>query len=212
MANRRIVCFGDSITQGALDTEGGWADRLKRSLTKRELDGTDGHRYQVYNLGIGGDTSEDLIRRLKPEMEARLSKSWQNTFIIAIGINDSRFNNDLDRVEISLDDYKANLKKIVTVARQFSDKICLIGITPVAEDRVEFKQLTYINDDIEKYDNVLGQVAEELGISKLDIFAEAKNNTVFMDSLNIDKLHPDQNGHKWLHERIEQFLLKFLES
>lgn len=47
----RILIFGDSITYGAWDSEGGWADRLKRWAHQHYL--ANGTKLQVINLGIG---------------------------------------------------------------------------------------------------------------------------------------------------------------
>lgn len=214
MADYRILCFGDSITQGALDTEGGWADRLKRSLAEREQE-EPANRYQVYNLGIGGNTSEDLAKRIQHETAARESTDWQDVFVIAIGINDSRFNSDFKRIEVSLDQYKSNLQQIVGAVQEFSAKIYFIGLTPVAEDgageSVPFKNNEYNNRDVEAYDKALSEVAKDLRVPKLEIFSQARNDSIFMGSLRIDKLHPDSIGHKWLHKRIESFLLDMLE-
>lgn len=192
----------------------------KKSLTARELSNTDGNRYQVYNLGIGGDTSRGLAARIKQEIEPRVSQSWQNIILIAIGINDSRFNGDTNQIEISLEEYEANLEKIISIAQDLSRRICFVGITPVAaagsKDKIKFKNLTYTNDyennGIEKYDEVLGSVASKHAVPKVNIFDEAKNGPVFMNSLQLDQLHPDSDGHAWLHERIEKFILELLKD
>lgn len=210
MADYRIFCFGDSITLGALDSEGGWADRLKRDLARVELAKTGADRYQVYNLGVGGDTSESLVKRIVPEANARNSEDWLDVYIVAIGMNDSRFNHELKRIEVPLEEYQRNLLEIAAALKKISNKILFVGLTPVADNQIQFKGLTYKNADIKKYDEVLSKVALELKIPKAEIFNQAKNDKSFVASLRLDYLHPDSTGHKWLYEQIKLRLLELL--
>jgi len=210
MADYRIFCFGDSVTQGALDSEGGWADRLKRDLAQAELTKTSNDRYQVYNLGVGGDTSGSLVRRIVPEANVRNSEDWLNVYIIAIGINDSRFNHELKAIEVPLEEYRHNLLEIAAALKKISNKILFVGLTPVADDQIQFKDLTYKNVDIKKYDEALSKTALELEIPKIEIFDQATNNKTFIASLHLDYLHPNNDGHKWLYEQIKPRLLELL--
>jgi len=55
-----LLALGDSITYGAWDPAGGWVARLRANACAK-------HRtdpWLVHNLGIPGDTSADLLRRL----------------------------------------------------------------------------------------------------------------------------------------------------
>ncbi|MBU6500990.1 MAG: hypothetical protein KGJ89_02590 [Patescibacteria group bacterium] len=73
-----ICIFGDSITWGASDTEkGGWVERLKTYF---------GNKYEaiIYNLGIPGDTTIDLLKRVESECKSRKP----DLIIFSIGIND----------------------------------------------------------------------------------------------------------------------------
>ena len=77
---KRIVCIGDSITEGYLDPEGlGWPGRLAYKLSCEKP-----MYYQVNNLGIGNDHSANVYRRI-------LSEAGQRTpdfLILGVGIND----------------------------------------------------------------------------------------------------------------------------
>ena len=72
-----ICVFGDSIAWGASDSEkGGWVERLKIYMGE--------HRSgNVYNLGVSGDTTNDLLERFEQEAKARES----DVIIFAVGTN-----------------------------------------------------------------------------------------------------------------------------
>ena len=50
-----ILVFGTSSTYGCWDEEGGWVQRLRKHLDKKQLTDKDSDLYYlVYNLGISG--------------------------------------------------------------------------------------------------------------------------------------------------------------
>ena len=68
MEKKDICIFGASITWGACDPEnGGWATMIKNYY--EEKDGR-----SVYVLGVSGDTTEGLLKRLEIEALAREPK------------------------------------------------------------------------------------------------------------------------------------------
>src|SRR3989344_3552583 len=90
-----ILVFGDSITYGAWDTNGGWVQRLRTYLDKKQLADPKLY-YELYNLGVSGDTSTDLLERFEAETKQRIkrmSAKEEIIIIVAIGTNDSIINN-----------------------------------------------------------------------------------------------------------------------
>jgi lysophospholipase L1-like esterase len=68
-----ILCFGDSITQGYIDLEGGWTQRLRRHLDQDATvprGATTFPAHAVFNLGISGDTAEGLLPGWSPSWDA----------------------------------------------------------------------------------------------------------------------------------------------
>jgi len=61
-----IVCIGDSIVEGEGDESGksGWVGRLQEKILKGSTVGEN----RVYNLGVGMETSMDLLHRLYSEV------------------------------------------------------------------------------------------------------------------------------------------------
>ena len=88
-----ILCFGDSITQGYVDLEGGWTQRLRRRLdqeTTVPFGDTTFPAHAVFNLGVSGDTAEGLAARLERELAPR-QLGDQTIVVIAIGVNETAF-------------------------------------------------------------------------------------------------------------------------
>jgi lysophospholipase L1-like esterase len=68
----RIFVFGDSIAHGFYDTGGGWVGRISSTLHQKSLESivhVDGSSYfEVFNLGISGDSTEGVLSRIKTEI------------------------------------------------------------------------------------------------------------------------------------------------
>ena len=62
----RWLVFGDSIVSGFFDTCGGWVDRLKHDQMMKFI--RDGAGVKVFDLGISGQTSKDLLARIEGEV------------------------------------------------------------------------------------------------------------------------------------------------
>jgi lysophospholipase L1-like esterase len=88
-----ILCFGDSITQGYVDLEGGWTQRLRRRSTRTPpspMGATTFPAHAVFNLGVSGDTAEGLLARLEPELGPRRLGD-QTIVVVAVGVNETTF-------------------------------------------------------------------------------------------------------------------------
>lgn len=153
----KILAFGDSITDGSTDAEGGWANRLQRHFmaqnAKREVD----EKYDwFYNLGISGNTAPDIIKRLDTETSARLDDQADEkiVIVIAIGVNDSRCEGAPDNPIFSEEEFSANLTQIVKLAHVYTDKLVFVGLPPAgnyaiktnAQRSVQHTHHTHIGD------------------------------------------------------------------
>lgn len=120
----QIFAFGHSLTFGRWDGEGGWVSRLRRFLDKRSLDDPEEEDFLVWNMGVPGDDTDQLLDRFEDELERRL---WPEDTVILIQIGA----NDLQRVEgeprVAPADFRQNLKKLVEMAGNYSEDILLIG-------------------------------------------------------------------------------------
>lgn len=187
-----ICIFGDSITWGAYDPQnGGWVNRLRNYFEAQDKD------VDIYNLGISGDSTTDLLDRIEIEAKSREA----NLIVFAIGVNDAQFIHSTNSNRISDDGFKNNIEKLYQIAKKFTNKIIFIGLTPVDESKTKpipwNTDKTYINERIKNFDQIIENFC-------------AKNNLKFIsinDSLNnddlIDGLHPNTQGHMKMFERIK---------
>ena len=151
-----ILIFGDSITWGAYDPEqGGWATRLRNYFEAKDND-TD-----VYNLGVSGDTTADLLNRIEIEVKSR----EPDLIIFAIGINDAQFIHSTNGLHVSLDEFQQNLAKLLSVAKKFTDKVVFVGLTKVDESKTTpipwNTDKSYTNENIERLDNAIKKFCED---------------------------------------------------
>ncbi len=204
---KRILCFGDSITYGAWDVAGGWVDLLKRHYHKEFLDNK--QKVQVYNLGIGGETSGGLLKRIEQEIIARTSTEWETVIIIAIGKNDTRAVSETTNYESDPETYRQNLLKIITISKIYSNKILLIGLG-VANEKLSFKNLDYTNDRMEVFDEINLQIALSTNIPRIDLHKRMLANPHF-NEMYFDRVHPNNLGHKWFFEQIQPEIQKLIQ-
>jgi lysophospholipase L1-like esterase len=199
--NWRILCFGASLTYGSWDQEGGWVDRLKRDMHRDTHEKEDG-KYQVFNLGIGGDTSIDVLQRLEAETLARKAEDWEYLTVICVGINDTRIPAGVDRPIVGTEEYEQNIEKLLTTAQAQTSKVLLVGLTPVANEARCMM--------VRAYDQRASEVARRLGVSRVDLF-DAAMATDYRSWL-VDRLHVDSRGHQWIYEQVKPHVLELLNS
>ncbi len=194
MKNINILIFGDSITYGAWDKEnGGWVNRLRLALeNKRET------YFNIYNLGIPGETTINLKKRFDNECNYRFNTNDKTIIIFSVGINDSQIIKDKNLVLIK--DFKKNVIDLIDKAKQYTLYILFIGLTKVDENRTKpvlwDKNINYSNKEVMKYNEVLKNICKEKVINYLDIFN-------LLDTKDLDDgLHPNNSGHQKLCEEI----------
>lgn len=195
-----IIVFGDSITYGASDKEiGGWVNRLRMHLENNDEDVD----YNVFNMGISGQIIEEVLDRFEYEFKTRFDKEERTILIFAIGINDTQDVNGVDRTDI--EKFKANIITLIKQAKHYTDEIYFIGLTNVDESRVvplPWNTIkSYFNKKIRRFDNELEKICNIEYVNYIKMF-----NDLTVDEL-ADGLHPDNNGHQKMFEKIIENIL-----
>lgn len=201
-----ILAFGDSITRGTgISRNGGWANLLRQYL---DMENVENNKlfYDVYNLGIGGETSKSLLERIGDESKRRI---WGKTAtLIAVGINDSAWVIDKKRNWVSREEYGRNLKKIIKKAENFSHKIILIGPNPIDETKTSpasfDETLNYFEKDLKRYNNIMKNIASDNSILFINLIDQLDD----FEDCTIDGLHPNDKGHEKMFEVIRKELIK----
>src|SRR5581483_12021897 len=126
----RILIFGDSITQGFWDvTGGGWAQRITADYNAQTIKNLSGDYPETFGLGISGDTTQGVLKRLPYEVEARRWPDTPFVFVFAIGINDTQF--DGKAKASTPERFAEELDTLYGAAGHYSKKIMFVGLTPV---------------------------------------------------------------------------------
>jgi lysophospholipase L1-like esterase len=109
--NIKTICvFSDSIAWGACDYKrGGWVEKLKVDMLKNS-------DIQVYNFGVCGNTTVNLLDRFQKEADIMNPE----IIIFAIGINDSRYLGGSKVSEVGLEEFKTNISILINQARKIA--------------------------------------------------------------------------------------------
>lgn len=205
----RVLVFGDSITYGAWDTQAGWVERIKCTAHEQTVQSEGKNKVQVINLGIGGDTSTKILKRMPAEIESRYSASWPFVFVITFGANDER---SIDgKIETPVEQFEANVKEIIALAKQHSDKILFLGIPPIGKPVVEFKGQEYSDERVKEYEQRLQAIVEDAGLPFVPIrpvFEQAGLDSLYA----YDFIHPNDKGHQLIADTIQPRLQEILAN
>lgn len=205
----RVLVFGASITQGFSDSMGGWVDRFKQSEMKKHTDKK--QHLTIFNLGISGDTSSNLLDRIENEIVARQWPDEELSVIVCVGTNDSLLEVNNERTAIA--DYEANMQKIAGIMKRYCKHAIFIELPPCDETRttpVSWGDYNYLNDRLQSYNKAIQKVAQTEGLDLVSIFDKFKNRLDSGEDLLFDGLHPNDTGHELILETIKPKLLEIL--
>ena len=198
-----LVC-GDSISFGRGESPNiSWVGRLKNYFEPRDF------YNNVFNLGVPGDVTTNLLVRFETEINARINYTRpENKFIImlAIGLNDSRGVNSPNNVKIKLPVFEKNIIKLIKIAKEYTNQVVVIGLTPVNEDLTTPYENTYLsNKRLQEYDKILENSAMKYKVHYVNIL-----NTITKlnyKKLLVDGVHPNKKGYDELYKIIKKYLI-----
>jgi lysophospholipase L1-like esterase len=208
----RILVFGDSIAQGMWDPAGGWVQRLWQEYTRSEIDGGfKDDQPVIFNLGVSGDMTQNVVKRLALETAVRKWMTDDLIIIIAVGINDTMVFKNVESNSTEL--YKGELQQIVAGARQYTEKILFVGLTAVDEKRTTSpdQQYVYTNARIKEFERTLRSFCEENELPIVKIFETLEEKQAEEDLL-ADGLHPNMTGHELIASLVKPVLDKILHN
>lgn len=192
MKDTNILVFGDSIVYGLYDASmQGWVNRLKNYYDNNY------QHVHVYNLGIPAETTQDLLIRIENEIKCRLATN--TVILIAIGINDSQFVNNHFRT--SIEAFKENVNKLISIAKKYSDNVVYVGLTDVDETRVKpvsfNRHKSYDNHRISLFNNTIINTCTSNNIPFINL-----SGLLNKDDLE-DGLHPNDIGHNKMFNKVK---------
>ena len=186
MESKDVFVFGDSLVYGNNDYEkGGWVNRLRLKL--EEIDPN--KNSYVFNLGIPGNNTNDLVKRFDIECSIRAPKTENLIIIFGIGANDVK---KIYNGEVTEETFKENINTLIKDAKKYTNKIAFIGFIKADENiRKEYKSEKMI-----ELDNTIKEICEKEDVTYIYMYdaVEKKDLT--------DGLHANSTGHQKMFERV----------
>lgn len=199
--------FGDSIIYGEYDgVLGGYVDILKRYCHKKYNEGS--KEVNVFNLGVGGETTAGLMKRISVEIEARKSPG-DNLIFIAYGANDSAIKEE--NYLIPIDVFKMNLDKAIQISKESSDKIFIISILPISEkvdNVISPSGKLRTQSTILQYNTVLVELCKQHNVTYIDTFWLLHDERERL--LSNDGIHPNEKGYNKIADYIKPIVEQYL--
>ncbi|MEL6456950.1 MAG: GDSL-type esterase/lipase family protein [Cyanobacteria bacterium J06621_15] len=199
----KIVALGDSLVYGFGDPEGGgWVERLRRTWMLPESAG-----HVLYNLGVRGDRTVQVSKRLEAEFRHRgeLRNRVPDIIILSVGVNDSA---RVGRPNGKNYTNFINFEEQLTSLLQQAQKLCpvlFVGMVPVNEAKMPFLDCLYYNhNDQHRYKEATRLACRKQGIPYLDIFDKWMQQPEIWRAkrLSHDGLHPNTLGYQTLLEDV----------
>ncbi|PWK25194.1 lysophospholipase L1-like esterase [Arcicella aurantiaca] len=199
---KKIVFFGDSITQAGVQPKG-YITQFGQMLEQKGLK----DKYELVGAGIGGNKIYDLYLRLEDDV---LSKKPDIVFVY-VGVNDvwhkatSGTGTDPDKFERF---YQALINKIK------ANNITLILCTPAAIG--EKNDASNQQDgDLNQYSKIIRNLASKNNLALCDLRKEfqdynSKNNPENKEKgiLTTDRVHLNDLGNQFVAEKMLPLIIK----
>jgi lysophospholipase L1-like esterase len=209
----RVLIFGDGITQGFWDLEyGGWVQRIRKTYDQQSIKNLAGEKTDTFNLGVDGDTTTAIVKRLSYEIEAR---RWQDdpfVLVFQVGLNDTQFAGE--EVMSTPEQYGDELDVLISSAQHYSDHVLFVGLTPVDDELCNpwlhsQAGVSFKNERIREFDGTLRKICLEKNISCVQVFEKFQEEQGKRNLL-ADGLHPNNDGHQLIADLVKPHLDKLL--
>ena len=196
--DKTIVFFGDSITDTCKMFHkdhpygGGFVNMIKTELDVSYTS----LNIKVYNEGIGGNKTEDLINRIND-----VTNKDPDLVFLLIGINDIWHLYDLNIVP-NINEIINRIDLIINTLRNYNSKVVLLTpfLFPTNEHFAGLMPL------FEKLTEALHIYVKEKEVDCIDTYLLMKKSNLL--SLTKDSIHPTIYGHGILAQAVFEYLNK----
>ncbi|MFB6242019.1 MAG: SGNH/GDSL hydrolase family protein [Candidatus Nanosalina sp.] len=201
----QVMVFGHSIAQGFWDPEGGWVQKLRKDLDTRSLENEDEY-HEVFNLGVSGNDSEQVLERFQPELEARRWDEVELVVIFEVGANDIHYLNEEDRIRVPREEFEENLRELIKRAKEYTDRVMVIGeLYTTIEGPIPWAEEKEVSDErLGKYVETQREVCDEMDVPFVDLRSDLSKEE--WSEMLEDGSHPDSRGHKKIYELVSERL------
>ena len=197
-----IVCFGDSITHAHGFAEGDRWPTILYNLLEQWRPGA----YQLYNCGIGGDTTANGLDRVETDLLPLLPA----TVIVEFGFNDCNVPLYTRNPRVSLDEYRRNLQEIHRIVKAHRGRTVFIVNHPTQAtgERGHGKPYELY---FKKYNTAVRQLALKLKAPAIDLPKMIRARKVDLKTFwSEDGLHLSPHGNHIYAELVAARLKEIL--
>ncbi|MEQ9764380.1 SGNH/GDSL hydrolase family protein [Streptococcus jiangjianxini] len=150
-----LLAIGDSLTQGVGDTtnQGGFVP-----LLAKRLDETYRYRTVTSNYGISGNTSRQILNRMKKQKAIQNNLKTANIMTLTVGGNDVMkvVRENLDHLNegsftVGSKTYKKNLRQIIDLARKENPDLPIYVVGIYNPFYLNFPEMTQMQDIVDQW-------------------------------------------------------------
>ena len=172
MDKRKIFVIGDSVSIH-------YGPYLKKIIKhKFDYDRKRGIEQALTDLDspIGANAGDSVM-----VMDYLAQESKRNTkydiLLINCGLHDVRIDRSLNKVQVELEEYKMNLRKIIEISKSMSNKTIWIGLTPVIDEihNSRSEGVLRYSKDVQAYDLAAKEIMSDNNIPCIDMYNFTKN-------------------------------------
>ena len=156
-----IICFGDSITEGAEFTIN---DRWT-SLLQIKLDTVKPETFSVHNKGIGGNTTAQGFDRINTDVLPLLP----GIVFIQFGLNDANVRDFSMEPRVGLAEFEKNLKEFHRIVKAHNSVPVFVLNHTIGEVDGEQGNGKSYNDNYAPYNKAIQAIAKEVDVVLIDI-------------------------------------------
>lgn len=200
---RRIICFGDSITQGAACAEADrWTVRLALHLEQARAG-----EYEVFNRGVGANTTALALDRFQNDVLPLLP----GLVLVEFGINDAYVNPWAKLSRVALSGYLENLSEIARQIRAHQGEVVLIINHPVTDRKDLHTQGNgqSVAANLEPYSLAAKEWAAREAVPMVDLPELLQREGVTLDEFwDADGVHLSPHGNRIYARLVFRELLK----
>jgi len=198
----QVFCLWSLDNPGFWDNEGGWVQRLRRFLDAKSLENPDKYYFEVYNLGVSGNDSRQLLERFESEVKRPnfgrksnyyLVPDWGPTIY-------STFNEEY-RLRTPKEDFEQNILDLISKAKEYTDNIIFVGDPIITiEGPIPWSKDKELSDSrLKNYTDTVRRKCNNNNIAYVDNRSE-QTKEEWSEKLE-DGCHPNDRGHQLIFEK-----------
>jgi acyl-CoA thioesterase I len=193
-----VLFFGDSHTVGVGDPSGlGWVGRIIATSH------AEGIPLTAYNLGVRGNTSNDVLQRWHSEAAARASE-LHTKVVFAVGANDTTEEDGTRRMNAA--ESAKTLAALLQQAKAVGLPAMVVGPAPVGDH----EQMGRIGN----LSACLNEICEQAQVPFVDVATSLRQSEIWMEEIAAsDEAHPRAAGYEELARIVlDRGWLSWVES